>query len=327
MYDRSSDGFISHDQTVARAWKEFSRLYADEADCVEELFRMVVGSLICVFCKGREFARERGSRVMLCRACGKEVWLTAGSFFHRKKLLRPWLAAIWMMEHGATINASQLKRLLNIAYSSAHFILRSLACVVEEQSGTGSELVPSSAFLQIFSRRSRETPAREHPRAEETVLQEQQDNQDDSESLQVDMTGLPDDQQKIYMHLFQGPLSVDHLCIRTGLDVGPVMAALTMLELDGLIQRSAGVCFERAEVASSTSVISERASKVVDGTICFVQRIFGGISRKYLQSYIASYWCFSDRKRWGPGALLQACLRRANRPTIFMTPLMVLAAM
>ncbi|MCA9801176.1 MAG: hypothetical protein KC777_04280 [Cyanobacteria bacterium HKST-UBA02] len=283
---------------------------------------MVIGSLICVFCDGRDLARDRGSRVLLCRGCGKEVWLTAGSFFHRKKLLRPWLAAIWMMEHGVFINASQLKRLLNIAYSSAHYILRSLACVVEEQSSSASELVPSSVFLQIFARRSSETPAREHPREEERVLQEQEESHENLDNLPVDLSGLPDAQQEVYMHLAQGPLSVDHLCARTGLDAGPVMAALTMLELDGLIQQSSGVCYERVMVALQ-GPFSEGALKAIDGAIGYVQRVFGGISRKYLQSYIASYWCSTDKRRWGPGDLLEACLRRGDKPTIFMTPLMV----
>lgn len=323
MQNRSSGGFLERNQAVARAWREFSRCYADEVECVEKIFRIVDGSVICVFCDGRDFARERGSRVLHCRACGREVWLTAGSFFHRKKLLRPWLAAIWMMEHGVIINALQLKQLLNIAYSSAHYILRSLACVVEEQSSNTSDIVPSYLFLDTFSRRSSETPAREHPRAEEKALQEQQEERANFDNSQMDVSGLPDDQQEIYMNLAQGPRSVDYLCSRTGLDIGPALAALTMLELDGLIQLSSGVCYQRVEVASLPSEISEGALNFVHGAIRFVRRIFGGISRKYLQSYIASYWCYTDRKRWGPGALLQACLRRSDKPTIFMTPLML----
>lgn len=323
MDDRSSDGYSKRNQAVFLAWQEFSRCYADEIDCVEDIYRIVGGSLICLFCDGRDFARERGSRVMLCRACGRKSWLTAGSFFHRKKLLRPWLAAIWMMEHGVFINASQLKQLLGIAYSSAHYILRSLACVVEEQSSTTYELVPSALFLDTFSRRSTETPAREHPRAEEKVLQEQQEAEEDSDDSQMDVSGLPEDQREIYMHLAQGPRSVDYLCSRTGLNTGPAVAALTMLELDGLIQRSSGAYYKRVELAASPGEISEGASNVVNGAIRFVKRVFGGISRKYLQSYVASYWCFTDRKRWGPGALLEACLRRSEKPTIFMTPLMV----
>ncbi|MDP3509886.1 MAG: hypothetical protein Q8T09_18085 [Candidatus Melainabacteria bacterium] len=36
---------------------------------------------------------------------------------------------------------------------------------------------------------------------------------------------------------------------------------------------------------------------------------FHGISKKCLQLYLASFWCSSDRVRWAPGVLLQACLR------------------
>jgi hypothetical protein len=36
---------------------------------------------------------------------------------------------------------------------------------------------------------------------------------------------------------------------------------------------------------------------------------FDGVSRKYLQLYLASYWCFSDRAYWFAGQLFSACFR------------------
>lgn len=45
----------------------------------------------------------------------------------------------------------------------------------------------------------------------------------------------------------------------------------------------------------------------------FVRRVFQGISRKYLQLYLAVYWCSLNRRRWGVGRLFSACMRSRRR--------------
>jgi hypothetical protein len=43
--------------------------------------------------------------------------------------------------------------------------------------------------------------------------------------------------------------------------------------------------------------------------IDFICTYLHGISRKYVQIHLASFWCYKDRKRWGSGAVLKACFQ------------------
>jgi hypothetical protein len=92
---------------------------------------------------------------------------------------------------------------------------------------------------------------------------------------------------------------------------GELSATLTLLELMGLIKRLPGEFYAR-QISHHTNTRADEkhpnASALVDGSIKFIRETFHGISRRYLQLYLAAYWCWGDRKRWTLGALLQHCL-------------------
>ena len=48
---------------------------------------------------------------------------------------------------------------------------------------------------------------------------------------------------------------------------------------------------------------------VIEDFIGFIRVDYHGISRKYVQNYLAAYWCYKDRIYWPVGALLKACLK------------------
>ena len=106
----------------------------------------------------------------LAPTAGKVKWFTAGTFFDGIRHVRAWLAAIWMKENGASLTSAKLHRLVGIAYSSAWHILKKINTVLQEEMQEGYD-VASTFFSITYCKRSRETPAREHPIAEQEELE------------------------------------------------------------------------------------------------------------------------------------------------------------
>jgi len=300
-------------------WRAFVSRFPTEADCVEELLRISAeeGQLRCRACGNDELKRSRGCRVARCDGCGRENWLTAGSFFHRIRRARPWLAAIWLIEHGVAISSSRFHKLLDIAYSSALHIFKKLTMVLDsEMQGDGLSL-RTSVFAVLFGKRSRETPARGHPILEENFAE--QDNVPERLETEVAHADELSDQERIvFAALADEPVYFDDLFTRLTLPAGELSACLTMLELAGVVDRLAGDAYVRRRAGSKTDVRQRLAPATVDGDIettridrmvDFLCGVFHRISRRYLQLYLSAYWGYTDRSRWSREALLRAAIR------------------
>jgi DNA-binding MarR family transcriptional regulator len=126
-------------------------------------------------------------------------------------------------------------------------------------------------------------------------------------------------QRNVYEVLSQEPTYFDNLRLCTGMPAGQLSATLTILELEGLVQRMAGDRYVRCLTAQPTDAsmkplgpghfVSESTRKTVTAALNFIRINFDGISRKYLQNYLAAYWCHVERSRWAVGSLLEECLR------------------
>jgi hypothetical protein len=265
---------------------------------------------------------------------------------------RRWFALIWLFEHGVTISASSFAKLVGIASSTAWTMFKKVAIVVEDK--MDGESVPSSSFCEIFCKRSRETPARAHPLAEQEELEEHFcNNNQTSKSCASDFEAesvaaafefplsvhseakrgkalvLGDDSKKetqenvlggeeklVYDCLSKEPIHFDRLCQKMGMKAGKLSAILMLLELDGHVKRMAGDRYSRVDPEFiGLSQIHSRgkgnlalAVNLVPAIVEFVRKTFHGISRKYLQNYLAIYWCFMDRVQWPRGSLLEACI-------------------
>ncbi len=342
------------EDSLSFCWRQFSAQFKSEKESVEELCRILhAGGLSCRYCKSRDVLREHGARTIKCLNCMTESWFTAGTFFHGIRLARPWVAAIWLIEHGVGVSASKFHKLLGIAYSSAWSILRKLAMVVQRQ--MGEEFVSSVRFVALLCRRSRETPAREHPSAEEKMEDKLCDEMragqiagsiDSSSALSANdsfagvSSGCPASQNKSdtagqaepnrqepsslrelgdmekQVYEILSPIEAvqfDSLCEYAGMPAGALSAALMMLELSDLVRSLPGDryvrCSPDVEVASSEDFVPDSILKAVAAIIDYVRLRFQGISRKYLQNYLALHWCQVDRMRWGPGMLFMECLK------------------
>ncbi|MCA9804826.1 MAG: hypothetical protein KC777_22810 [Cyanobacteria bacterium HKST-UBA02] len=352
---------------LERSWRSFRKRFRSEEQCVDAVYEELESRLICPECGGRHFDRASGARSAFCMRCGSKVWITSGTFLHRKKALRAWLAAIWLMESGVGVSAWFLHQKLKIAYSTAHEILRALSSIVEAHRCESARHLPSSLFLDLFNRRSRETPARVHPREEQSEAEAEAEkksgelgagaiNFDSSlavlpdrdlapapapaseyENYQITPTGdsnLDAAEQAVFGALCQGPLSTDALAERLSIPAGTLMAAITMLELKGNARCVGNQRYEACKPERSESSLEQAyenqlwdgALELVEDIREFIRSTYMGISRKYLQSYLASHWCFRDRKRWGRSSLLRACVRwdaGGRRTDEAVTPLLV----
>jgi hypothetical protein len=279
-----------------------------------------------------------------CQFCFKKRWLTAGTFFHRIRRARPWLAAIFLIEHGVAFNSFQFHRLLGIAYSSALSILKKVSVVIQSAMRDDDFIrLPSALFLPLFTKRSRKTPANKKPLAEEEAMHVASADDDISGERELSLASidagshfrdgqvkdsvrlrndfreatehliLDPSEKAIYECLSLKPTHCDLICERVQMSIGQVSAALTLLELSGIVWRLPGDHYVRCEPAKaheSTQKSLEGLSNkaLVDSVITFTRNSFRGISRKYLQNYISVYWCYVDKARWNAGSLLELCI-------------------
>ena len=320
-------------------------MFPTEDACVEHLRRLLNMHRRCPTCANKFSSKVYGARFFKCQFCFRKRWLTAGTFFHRARQLRPWCAAIFLFERGVPFNAFQFHRLLGIAYSTALSIIKKISVAAQSAMQERSTVhVPSSLFLSVFTKRSRETPARKLPLAEQQAI----DNSADQTASQSHVSLLrgPEDlapdvanlsaltgareavnetiepviedpaEQAIYKCLSLEPMPYDAICERVGISAGQASAALTFMELSGLVTRLCGDryvrCASVTTVTAGNQPLDEPQKKVVDRILEYIRSEFGGISRKYLQNYISMHWCQGDRKGQSEGSLMDLCLRHRS---------------
>ena len=102
-----------------------------------------------------------------CLGCRRRLSPTVGTFFHRVRKFRVWLAAIFLLENGFSLSSNYFAYLTGVAQSSALHILKSVYSAIDTPSGDSSRLVSSSHFLPLFMKRSFETHDRLPPSSEE----------------------------------------------------------------------------------------------------------------------------------------------------------------
>lgn len=124
--------------------------------------------------------------------------------------------------------------------------------------------------------------------------------------------------KRVYGFLSAKPVHADAISQALGMPAHEVSVSLITLELTGLINRLAGDRYERSARNKSQEFSVQTGNGkdfavdlkiTVAGFSNFVSSHFHGISRKYLQHYLAAYWCHVEREQWHSGALLKACLR------------------
>ncbi|MBY0360089.1 MAG: hypothetical protein K2W82_18955 [Candidatus Obscuribacterales bacterium] len=317
--------------------RQFDKKFPHERDCVEELYRRIQKEqhLKCFNCRNK-IKKEYGKRMTKCEHCHKEIWFTAGTFFNRIKLARPWLIAFWLIERGLLLSSSGFHRLIGIAQSTALNIFKKIMTVVQQTMSEDSLPVSSSEFSPIYCKRSYETQARNHPRTEEETKEEEEEEDGDNDengdednrdrknkniiSLNTDNIDatqqLSEFERKVYALLSTESVPFEKLVFITKASVGTVSAAITMLELNGLVTRMAGDRYilnnkrtDSRNKSKSEFSLLPHAHKVVSANINFIRLYFHGISRKYIQNYLAAVYCAYKTTQGQNQSLFNKCLQ------------------
>ena len=117
-------------------FKEFRQRFQTEEACEAYLFeqRWPEG-FVCPKCGGKGCYRLHGRREYVCKQCRRQSSVTAGTVLHQTHLpLTIWFWAIYLVARDKRgISATQLSRELEIAYSSAWYLLHRLRNAMGER--------------------------------------------------------------------------------------------------------------------------------------------------------------------------------------------------
>ena len=322
------------------AWKEFRSRFGTEKKSIKHVIKSLHpdGRIVCSSCKHENrIGKNCHERAIVCKYCGQQIWLTAGTFFHKVKKVRPLLAAMWFMGAGVAFTASDLHNLLKIPSSTAWSIVQKLFSMITDQIGSNALAIPSGLFLDVVSRRTRVTPAHAHPRREEDEAMKALINERHQTSGAVamispimanaELSGLD---KELYECLSTEPIQFEALQRRSGLAAVELLGTLSMLEMAGVVRALPGNRYVRCPDNILVGPQDESLCMRVVSIIEHLKRTHRGISRKYLQNYLAGYWCTIDRTTWHFGSVFQLCLKSKpkNRAIIlkYVSPTLVKVA-
>lgn len=314
----------------------FRQEFPTEESAVAEIARRRInrGSGTCPHCLSSSLS-ESGQRYIQCPNCNRGWWLTAGTLLHRAREILPWLAVIWFLERGITFVPAQLADLFGSSTSTIAAMKKKVELVICSKMGDAA-LISSAEFAVLYCRRTSETPAKGHPKDEQEAADCQQEQEGPSDqspgpaALLNRFSGclgedlLSETEQRILACVGSRTILFDAIVFETGLPVGEVNSGLMLLELRGLI-RSPSIDYYARVVRVSR--VDSCESAIRDEFLKYIKCHFQGIGRKYVQLYLGSFWCIKDRKRWGPGVLLDLCVcfREVTNREVknYVSPLMV----
>ncbi len=130
---------LLRDDSLPRSLAEFTLRFSDDEACAEVLRRWKYGDrgFVCPCCGGSTAWFLPSRRLDECRACHRQVSLTAGTILHgSRKPLRTWFLAIYLFGQSKQgISALELQRELGLgSYQTAWAWLHKLRCAVRMRS-------------------------------------------------------------------------------------------------------------------------------------------------------------------------------------------------
>lgn len=292
----------------------FNSKFRTTDECMDELCRRLLEAGIAwQCCSVRLLYRESGKRIVKCLSCHAETSLTAGTFFHRIKRIRAWLALLLLKEEGIIINPFQFHKHFDVASATAAEMFKKLRSIFEQTMDADCSLVDAFSFASLIFRRSRETPAGQHPISElaaycksEALPEDTQSDIPESSSVTLELSTT---EQKVYECFSETErMHFDKLSKLTNLETGPLSAALVMLELSELIKPVFGDYYVRINPKSAHIMSgNENLLPQIQAASNFIRSVFQGISLRYLQHYLAEYWYHLNREKLKANFLFLLC--------------------
>ncbi len=334
----------AHRRRAIDAVNEIDRKYPTDKACLNVIWRRVRKCKRCQHCNSSKL-KLTNERFGFCGKCGKKFWLTSGTVFKHMRNPRPYLIAIELAERGISFNARLLSWLSDVVYSTALLIFKKVMGTVALSMPANCESVSSFEFDSVICKRSLETSARKHPVTEQedrliptNSICDEVDGNLHAESIPGSGAALgsggdeyaktPSEsttsitpEEHIYALVLHEPRSIDALVSASGLDSASALAAISILELSNLVIVTAGnrVSVSLETLKKSATPPSPLVQDHIERTKKHIKRAFHGVSRKYIQIYVAAYWCLLDRNRWSEGEVFKQCCRSNIRIRNFIS--------
>lgn len=320
--------------------KQFDAEFPTNADCVDALCQISGAERSCrKGCPNRDWIRV-DDRTIQCSECHEKVYLTSGTFFENIRRVREWLFVVWIYEHRIEANPNRFSAVTGVSYSTAWVMFRKIAMIITDLvlEMDAVDEVRSAEWLDLMTRRSRETEARQNPDSEEIELslrelvlgepavsvQDSAENAEIQADARVRMADnglvivnelVTNIEGQVLQRLNDEPIFIDVLREQTGLEIGELASALVMLQLNGVVVRLPGDRYVRATQTGDANLrrsasghsAAEVRRKII-GASEFIWNLFQGVSRKYLQHYVCIFSYFTNALQLPRGTLLKACL-------------------
>jgi|GEM_PF-280602 len=327
---------LENDPEIQAIWAQVNIIAPTDADAMEIFYKYFRDfGFEHSHCDNPNVCRAEGDRMSVCKGCGQGFWFTSGTLLARVKRFKPYLAAFLIREAGLIISAAAFARLADIHVATASNIQRKISMAIlncMEATDADAAAVAGRLFKDIIARRSRETPARMHPFAEEEEIESAQlDLNMDAAASEVSPDALPVSMESseavddgdvdpfeqairvVYGLLSEIKICAEKLSLQANISIGRVNGALTMLELRGQAKQLPDGKFVRVitvpkvVLSDAESTYAARVGFSIGVAQNIIGKVFHRVSRKALQLYLAAVWGVLDREKWGLCSIFQLC--------------------
>ncbi len=303
----TSDTFLS----------QFKSEYPTDLDCTEALIKVIEpqNGFDCRGCLKKLPQRSYGHKMIRCK-CGTRNFLLADSPYRNIRRPDAWWGYLCSKFERYLTSTNGFARLFKTSPSTSHNIFGTYATILKREMNEGKG-VPSSEFINIFIKRSKETEARKHPNSEELCMHSPSKREVVDSAIPVqnqEPSDLTADEKAVIDIISSHPVQANLIYEQANMPFVSVSVILSMLEIKGHIRRLPGDRWIREGiklVEKKTTNLKPQSSsispEVVEGFFTFVRDTRHGISRKYLQNNLAMFWHHVSTTRWTAEALISAC--------------------
>jgi len=287
------------------------------------------GSLRCKKCLGRDFVRTAGTRKIACVSCKHRQSFTSGTFFNRmrRESTLEYLFLISLMENGISVNASEFERHSSVCYStSLNMIKKSGIVITRLMANEPLEEIHCTELKEVVKKRSRETPARQHPRLEQKpasgknlieprTIKKTVQNSTTGEIISISLMEehshsfdqLSPEQQELFGIMDEEAMAFDHLWYKSNQSLQRFSENLSMVEIAGfLFEKGAYIHKYRSVIPTPKVIGADLDPNLKESATTFITDEYQGISQKALQLYLSFHWYHSDREFWREGRFTNA---------------------
>jgi hypothetical protein len=188
------------------------------------------------------------------------------------------------------------------------------------------EWIHCTELKEVVKKRSRETPARLHPRLEQQpasgadliaprTIQKTVESSTTGEIISISIMEehetafekLTSEQQELFGIMDQDAIAFDHLWYKTKQPLQRFSENLSMVEIAGfLYEKGAYIHKYRSVIPTARAVGADLNPHLKESAIAFITEEYQGISQKALQLYLSFHWYHNDRVFWQEGRLTDA---------------------